>query len=82
MGEYEKVPVVGGPLDGQTRDLSMPRFLMIPDAKDMVNVLVDGELRTLFGQHTYELKCYAKDGEKKYQWEHISYKPPEVPYTP
>jgi hypothetical protein len=78
MSDYEEVPVVGGPLDGKTRPWSTSRLLMVPDARDMVTVIADGEARTLFGQHTYELKCYAKGGEKKCQWEHVSYEPPEA----
>lgn len=68
---------VGGPLDGQARAWSTARFLNVPDAKDMVTVVQDGEARTLFGQHTYELNCYAKDGEKVYRWDYVGYKPPE-----
>ena len=44
----------------------------------MVTVVRDGEAHTLFGQHTYELKCYAKGDERKYQWEHVGYEKPEV----
>jgi len=78
MSEHEQVPVVGGPLDGQTRAWSTARFLNVPDTKDMATVVQDGEAMTLFGQHTYELKCYARAGGKVYQWEHVGYKKPEV----
>jgi hypothetical protein len=78
MDEYEQVPVVGGPLDGQTLAWSTARFLNVPDAKDMAMVVQDGEAITLFGQHTYELKCYARGRERKHQWEHVSYEKPEV----
>lgn len=44
----------------------------------MIHGIKDGEPYTLFGQHIYELKCYVKDGEKFYQWEHIGYQKPEV----
>lgn len=78
MDEYEQVPVIGGPLHGQTRAWSTARFLNVPDSQDMVTVVRGGETVTLFGQHTYELKCYAKEGEKFYRWEHIGYQTPEV----
>jgi hypothetical protein len=44
----------------------------------MVTVVQDGEAMTLFGRHTYELKCYARGRERKHQWEHVSYEKPQV----
>jgi hypothetical protein len=73
------LPVVGGPLDGQTLPSSTARFLNVPDARDMVTAIVDGEVRLFFGQHTYEMKCYARDGDQWHQWEHVSYEPPNDP---
>lgn len=74
----EQVHVIGGPLDGQTLPWSTARFLNVPDSKDMVTVVREGESMTLFGQHTYELKCYAKEGKKFYRWQHVGYQKPEV----
>lgn len=75
----EQVPVIGGPLDGQTHRLRLTSSRMIvPDSSDVIHGIKDGEPYTLFGQHTYELKCYAKDGERLYRWEHIGYQKPEV----
>ena len=74
----EQVPIVGGPLDGTTRPWSTARFLNVPTARGMVTVMRDGEAVTLFGTYTYDLKCYAKDGEKSYRWEYVSYEPPKV----
>lgn len=77
----DQVPVIGGPLDGQTHRLRLTASKWIaPDSADMIHGIKDGEPYTLFGQHIYELKCYAsvKDGEKRYQWEHVGYQKPEV----
>lgn len=79
MGERQQVPVVGGPLDGQTYPLSTAMFLSVPDAKDRVDVVQDGEVRTLFGYHTYALHCYRNGGGYRYQWRHFRYeKPPQL----
>ena len=76
----EQVPVIGGPLDGQTARLRLTASRMIvPDSADMIYGIKDGEPYTLFGQHTYELKCYANGSERKYQWEHVCYTPPVPP---
>lgn len=77
-GSLAWIPVVGGPMDGQTLPSSTARFLNVPDSRDMVTAIVDGEVRMFFGQHTYEMKCYASGGERWSQWEHVGYKPPEV----
>ena len=75
----EQVPVIGGPLDGQTHRLRLTASKwIVPDSADMIHGIKDGEPYTLFGQHIYELKCYVKDGEKWYQWEHVGYQKPEV----
>lgn len=76
---HEQVPVVGGPLDGKTLRWSTARFMQVPDCADMVSGVRNGEPYTLFGQHTYEMKCYARpDGEVMYRWEHVEYRKPEV----
>lgn len=79
MGD-EQIPVIGGPLDGQTFRLrSTASRMIVPDSADMIAGIKDGEPYTLFGQHTYEIKCYAKaDGKIFYQWEHVGYQKPEV----
>jgi hypothetical protein len=75
----EQVPVIGGPLDGQTHRLRLTASKwIVPDSADMIHGIKDGEPYTLFGHHIYEMKCYVKDGEKFYQWEHIGYQKPEV----
>lgn len=75
----EQVPVIGGPLDGQTHRLRLAASKwIVPDSADMIHGIKDGEPYTLFGQHMYELKCYAKDGEKRYQWEYVGYQKPKV----
>lgn len=60
MEDYEQVPVIGGPMHGQTLAWSTARYLNVPDSRDTVTVVRDGEAVTLFGQHTYELKCYTQ----------------------
>ena len=78
--EYEQVPVIGGPLDGQTHRLRLTASKwIVPDSADMIHGVKDGEPYTLFGQHIYELKCYAKGGERVYQWEHVGYQKPVEP---
>lgn len=77
MSENEQVPVVGGPLDGQTSRLRLPGSIMlVSDSADMIHGSKDGEPYTICGQHIYKLKCYAKDGEERYQWEHVGYQRP------
>jgi len=76
----ELVPVVGGPKDGSTFAWLAQRFWVIPDAKDRIAVVLDdGSLGYAFGEHTYELKCYAKGTDRKYQWEYVGYNPPQRP---
>ncbi len=78
MSDQQKVPVVGGPLDGKTWPYSSSQFLLVPDGIDTVTVVRDGEAVTLFGEHTYEMKCYAtSENERKHQWEYVGYKPPK-----
>lgn len=73
----EQAPVIGGPLDGQTARMRLPGSMMlVSDSKDMIHGSKDGEPYTIFGQHMYKLKCYAKDGEERYQWEHVGYQRP------
>jgi len=76
----EQIPVIGGPLDGQTYRLrTAGARLLVPSDADVIHGIKDGEPYTLFGQHTYELKCYANDGEKFYRWEHVGYQKPQEP---
>jgi hypothetical protein len=75
----EQVPVIGGPLDGQTHRLRLTcSKMLVSDSADMIHGIKDGEPYTIFGQHIYELKCHTKYGEKFYQWEHVGYQKPEV----
>jgi len=77
--DNEPVPIVGGPKDGEAYRWTTARTLLIPDAKDMrLKVMADGDIVTIFGRHTYELNCYAKDGEMEWRWEYVGYVPPEV----
>lgn len=75
MDEYEQVPVVGGPLDGQTRAWSPRDTLVIPDSSYVVaGVTQDGDTYEIFAEHTYKLRCYAKGGKITYRWEYFSFK--------
>lgn len=35
----------------------------------------DGESGTVFGEHTYEMKCYANGEKREYRLEYVDYKP-------
>jgi len=75
----DTVKFVGGPKDGEDYPLTAARYVKVPDAKDMIHVIhSDGETGTLFGEHTYEMKCYAKGdfSDRKYQLEYIGYEKP------
>ena len=39
-------------------------------------VTADG-VATIFGEHTYELNCYVRDGEVAYRWDYVGYTPPD-----
>lgn len=74
----DQVPIVGGPKDGETYRWTTARTLLIPDAKDMKQkVARDGGVVTIFGEHTYEMNCYVKDGKATYRWDYVGYKPPQ-----
>jgi hypothetical protein len=76
----EQIPVIGGPLDGQTARLRLTGSrLLVPDSSDIIHGIKYGEPYTLFGHHIYEVKCYVNDGEKFYRYEHVGYSPPIVP---
>lgn len=76
--DNEQVPMVGGPKDGETYRWSTASRLMIPDACDRKQkVAEDGSVVTLFGEHAYQLNCYAKDGETEWRWEYVGYEPPK-----
>lgn len=78
MSNSELVPMVGGPKDGEAYGWATVRTLIIPTTQDIKQkVTADGDIVTIFGKHTYELKCYAKDGEKAYRWDYVGYEPPK-----
>jgi hypothetical protein len=73
----ETVKFVGGPKDGEEYPWTTARAVVIPDAKDMIQFIdEDGETGTLFGEHTYEMKCYAGPILSHWQLEYVCYKPP------
>jgi len=74
----DAVKFVGGPKDGEDHPWTTARWVSIPDAKDMIHVVYDdGETGTLFGGHTYEMKCYATGPiMRHWQLEYVGYKPP------
>lgn len=76
--DSEQIPMVGGPKDGETYRWSTASRLMIPDSRDMKHkVTADGSVVTIFGEHTYQLNCYAKGGEQEWRWEYVGYEPPK-----
>lgn len=75
----DRVPFVGGPKDGETYGWTTAKWVNIPDAREMMHVIYgSGETGTIFGSHTYEMKCYAKDGERLYRLEYVGYEPPKL----
>lgn len=74
----ELVPVVGGPKDGESWRWATANTITIPDAKDRIDKMTPDGIVTIFGQHTYRLNCYAKSGEKFYQWDYVGYEPPSA----
>jgi len=74
----DTVKFVGGPKDGEDYPWTTASRVTIPDAKDTIQVVYgDGETATLFGEHTYEMKCYATGPLlKHWQLEYVGYKPP------
>lgn len=73
----ETVKFVGGPKDGEDYPWTTSREVVIPDAKDTIHfVYDDGDTGTLFGWHTYEMKCYAGPILKHWQLEYVGYKQP------
>ena len=75
----KKVKFVGGPKDGDDYPWTTSRAVVIPDAKDMIQFInEDGETEMLFGEHTYEMKCYAGPILKHWQLEYVGYKPPAL----
>lgn len=74
------VQFVGGPMCGREHPWTTAKYVMIPDAGDMVSAWVPewNEAVTLFGEHTYEMRCYRKGRRRKYQLEHIGYRPPTL----
>lgn len=76
----ERVPFVGGPMDGQDYQWTTSNAVIIPDAADTIMAYSPkwGETVTLFGEHRYEMRCYAKGDERKYQLEHVSYTKPTL----
>jgi hypothetical protein len=73
----QTIKFAGGPKDGDQYPWTTARAVVIPDAKDMIQFIdEDCETGTLFGEHTYEMKCYEKGDERTYQLEYVGYKPP------
>jgi hypothetical protein len=72
----QRVKFVGGPKDGEDYPWTTCRFVSIPDARDMIHfVSADGESGTIFGEHTYEMKCYANGDQREYRLEYVDHKP-------
>ena len=82
MSKPEQVPFVGGPMDGKYYAwTTTAKAVLVPDAADRITGY-DPErngLFTLFGEHRYEMRCCAKDGEEAYRLEHAEYKKPTLP---
>lgn len=74
----KRVQFVGGPMCGKKYPWTTARYVQIPDASDMRTVFMPewGESVTLFGRHTYEMRCYRKGSRRKYQLEHVGYEKP------
>ena len=81
MNEAERVQFVGGPMHREWHPWTTARWVLVPDSQDWVTGFDPerNELFTLFGEHRYEMRCYAKDGEKVYRLEHVEYKKPTLP---
>ena len=77
MKDSEQVPMVGGPKDGDTYPWSTASRLLIPDARDMKQKVTADGVVTIFGEHTYQLNCYAKSGQEVWRWEYVGYEPPK-----
>ena len=74
------VPFVGGPKDGDEYPWTTSRYVVVPDARDRVSFVDDdGLIATRFGEHTYEMKCYARGDERKYLLEYVGYRKPVLP---
>ncbi len=61
----EQVPMVGGPKDGETYRWTTARTLLIPGGKDMKQKVTADGVVTIFGEHTYEMNCWVRDGKKR-----------------
>jgi hypothetical protein len=73
----DTVKFVGGPKDGDEYPWTTAMAVIFPDATDMIQFIdKDGETGTLFGEHTYEMKCYAGTILKHWQLEYVGYRPP------
>lgn len=79
--EQERIPFVGGPLDGKDYEWTTSSAVLVPDAADRIIGYDKKHDRwfTLFGEHRYENRCYVKDGEKFYRLEHAGYRKPTLP---
>ena len=66
-----EVKYIGGPLDGQTRRRPDCRAVFVPDAAaQKAHVMHDGTIGYSFRNHVYEMKCYAKGEERRWQLEY------------
>lgn len=80
MSDDEGLPVVGGPLDGQTRQWLATRALRVPDRDGSRMVIADdGHAVMFFGWHTYELVSYDAGGALAYLWEYRGTQKPTSP---
>lgn len=72
----QRVKFFGGPKDGEDYSWTTCRFVGVPDSRDMIYYQsTDGESGTVFGEHTYEMKCYANGEKREYRLECVDYKP-------
>jgi hypothetical protein len=75
------VPFVGGPKDGDVYTRTAARFVVVPDASDRLSFVdAEGHIATRFGEHTYEMNCYARGEERRYQLDYVGYRKPVLPH--
>jgi len=89
MTDAEQIPAIGGPKNGEVLPFTSGGIWIFPDGQDSVSfVTSDGHACTLFGEHRYDLRAYAKRTEQGglqvvHQWEYVGYTPPpQAPLPP